>query len=75
MLVGHNARFATHMVTPFKSSFYYNTIINPTRIGSPSAVPIDHMWTNDLLTNALNGIVHCSLSDHNLVFISKSKIL
>ena len=64
-------------VSLLNSKYFYSSINKPTRVTSHSATVIDHLWTNDLCSNLMNGILYSRNSDHfpiMSVFSSKSTL-
>ena len=58
--------FASELVTRgFKEH-----IILPTRTDKNSETILDHIWTRDLRSEAVSGVIHTDISDHFSVFLS-----
>lgn len=70
LLKAESYRPASDLISLFHSFFFFCTITRPTRIINNSATLIDHIWSNDLPNNHINGIVFSHISDHFPIFSS-----
>ena len=55
----------------FLSSVYQleQLISNPTRVTDKSSALIDLAFTNDVNNIAKSGVIHCGMSDHNIIYV------
>ena len=70
LLKSESYKPASDLISLFHSYFFYCTITRPTRVKNNSATLIDHIWSNDLTNNYVNGIVLSHISDHFPIFSS-----
>ena len=68
LLQSESSKSVSDLISLFHSNFLYCTTTHPTRVTTTTATLIDHIWTNNISENTLNGIVQCEISDHFPIF-------
>ena len=74
LLKYESSKYVQNFVNTFYGHGFHPCTNKPTRVSSCSASIIDHIWSNDLNINRINGILLTDISDHFAPFTCRKKV-